>query len=171
MNKTIENIVNRVSCRSYSDKKVPLGKLNQILEAGKYAPSGMNRQVCNILAVRTKSKVEKIRKALISMFDRDCLYGANTLTIVYGDRESAHVIKDGSCILENMFVAATSLKIDSCWINQLDDLLTNPNNQKLRKELGIPDNSIIVGTAIFGYRKKETEIAVKPRKEDFVKII
>lgn len=171
MNKTIENIVNRVSCRSYSDKKVPLSKLNQILEAGKYAPSGMNRQVCDILAVRTKSKVEKIRKALVSMFDRDCLYGANTLAIVYGPKESAHVIKDGSCILENMFVAATSLKIDSCWINQLDDLLSEPNNQKLRKELGIPEDCMVVGTAVFGYRKDGDEIAIKPRKEDFIKII
>ena len=170
MNKTIENIVNRVSCRSYSDKKVPLGKLNQILEAGKYAPSGMNRQVCNILVVRSKSKVEKIRNALVSMFDRDCLYGANTLAIVYGDKESAHVIKDGSCILENMFIAATSLKIDSCWINQLDDLFAEPNNQKLRKELGIPENIVIVGTCILGYRKEGTKLEVKPRKEDFIVI-
>ena len=168
MNKTIENIVNRVSCRSYNDKKVPLGKLNQILEAGKYAPSGMNRQVCNILVVRTKSKVEKIRKALVAMFGRDCLYGANTLAIVYGDRESAHVIKDGSCILENMFIAATSLKVDSCWINQFDDLLSNPYNQKLRKELGIPDNCVVVGTAVIGYRTEGTELRVKPRKEDFI---
>ena len=171
MNKTIENIINRVSCRSYSDKKVPLSKLNQILEAGKYAPSGMNRQVCNILAVRSKGKVEKIRKALITKFDRDCLYGANTLAIVYGDKESAHVIKDGSCILENMFVAATSLKIDSCWINQFDDLLSDSNNQKLRKELGIPDNAVVVGTAIFGYRKYGIGIPSKPRKEDFIKIL
>ena len=170
MNKTIENIVNRVSCRSYNDKKVPLGKLNQILEAGKYAPSGMNRQVCNILVVRTKSKVEKTRKALVDMFDRDCLYGANTLAIVYGPRDSAHVIKDGSCILENMFIAATSLKVDSCWINQLDDLLSEPKNQKLRKELGVPDSCVVVGTAIFGYRPEGTELKIKPRKEDFILI-
>ena len=171
MNKTIENIINRVSCRSYNEKKVPLSKLNQILEAGKYAPSGMNRQVCNILAVRSKSKVEEIRKALINKFNRDCLYGANTLIIVYGDKDGGLLVKDGSCILENMFVAAASLKIDSCWINQLDDLLSDPNNQKLRKELGLKDNDVVVGSAIVGYRKDEDKIAVKPRKEDFIRIL
>lgn len=171
MNKTIENIVNRVSCRSYSNKKLPLSKLNQILEAGKYAPSGMNRQVCNILAIRSKGKVEKIRKSLVAKFDRDCLYGANTIAIVYGDKESPHVIKDGSCILENMFVAATSLKVDSCWINQLDDLLNDHINAKLRKELGISEDKVVIGTAALGYRKSDDPIPSKPRKEDFIKII
>ena len=47
-NKTIENIKNRVSCRSYSDKKVPLRKVLEIAEAGKFAPSAMNRQIANI---------------------------------------------------------------------------------------------------------------------------
>ena len=171
MNKTIENIVNRVSCRSYNEKKVPLGKLNQIVEAGKYAPSGMNRQVCNILVVRTKSKVEKIRKALQDKFGRDCLYGANTIVIVYGKREEPLMVQDASCILENMFIAATSLKIDSCWINQLEDLLNDPNYSKLRKDLGVTEEYRVVGSSIFGYRKDGSTIQVKPRKDDFIRYL
>ena len=68
MNKVIETITSRVSCRSYNEKRVPLGKLNQILEAGKYAPSGMNRQISHILVVRNKGKLEKVRAALVSKF-------------------------------------------------------------------------------------------------------
>ena len=55
-NKTVELIKSRVSCRSYSDKKVSLKKALEIAEAGKYAPSGMNRQIANIFWYTQKEK-------------------------------------------------------------------------------------------------------------------
>ena len=170
MNKVIETITSRVSCRSYNEKKVPLGKLNQILEAGKYAPSGRNRQISNILVVRNKNKLEKVRAALAAKFGRDCLYGANTLCIVYGKKDEPLMVQDGSCILENMFIAANALHIDSCWINQLEDLLIDPDYKSLRKMLGITEDYRVVGSVIFGYRKEEN-IPVKPRKEDFIRYL
>ena len=171
MNKVIETITKRVSCRSYSEKRVPLSKLNQILEAGKYAPSGMNRQICNILVIKNKKVLENVRNALIDKFGRDCLYGANLLCLVYGKKDQPLMVQDGSCILENMFVAATALKIDSCWINQLEDLLCDPKNIKLKKRLGLTDEDRVVGSIILGYRPEGQEIPPKPRKDDFIKII
>lgn len=171
MNRTIETIISRVSCRSYSEKRVPASKLNQILEAGKFAPSGMNRQISNILVIKNKKVLENIRAALMEKFGRDCLYGANLLCIVYGKRDEPLMVQDCSCILENMFVAATALKIDSCWINQLDDLLNDPNNLKLRKRLAITADDRVVGSIILGYRKEGQDIPSKPRKEDFIRII
>lgn len=171
MNRVIETIVNRVSCRSYSEKRVPTSKLNQILEAGKYAPSGMNRQICNILLIKNKKVLENVRNALKEKFGRDCLYGANTLCLVYGKRDEPLVVKDASCILENMFIAANALRIDSCWINQLDDLLSDPKYTKIQKRLGLTDEDLVVGSIILGYRKEGIEIPTKPRKEDFIKII
>ena len=171
MNKTIENIINRESCRNYNEKKVPLSKLNQILEAGKYAPSGMNRQPCNIVAVRSKSKVEKIRKAGIEIFGgRDPLYGANTICVVYGKKDQPLLIQDGSVIIENMMIAARSLGIDSCWIHCIKDIVPTPN-VKLAKELGIADEYQVVGSVVLGYRKEDAKIEVKPRKEDFARIL
>ena len=170
MNKVIETITSRVSCKSYNEKKVPLGKLNQILEAGKYAPSGRNRQISNILVVRNKNKLEKIRVALKTKFGRECLYGASTLCIVYGKREEPLVIQDGACILENMFIAANGLHIDSCWINQLEDLLNDPDYKNIRKMLGITEDYRVVGSAVLGYRK-ESSIPVKPRKDDFIRYL
>ena len=170
MNKTIEIIKTRVSCRAYSDKKVSKAKLEQIVEAGKFAPSAMNRQICNILVIKSKSVLEKVRAALLEKTNRECLYGAKTLCLVYGPKDDPFTVQDASCILENMFLAARALTIDSCWINQLNDLLTDPKYLKLRKRLGLNDDSRVVGSIILGYRKDE-KIAVKPRKEDFIKFI
>ena len=60
-----------------------------------------------------------------------------------------------------MMVAATALKIDSCWINQFDELLNSKEGKKLRKKLGIPEENMIVGSAILGYRKETTKIEIK----------
>ena len=168
MNKVIETILSRVSCKSYSDKKVPLSKVKQIVEAGKSAPSGMNRQICNILVLRNKNKVEKLRQASIKIFNRDRFYGASTICIVYGKRGEPLLIEDGSVILENMFIAATALKVDSCWINGVKDIIPFPET-KLAKELGITEEYQVVGTCILGYKKEEP--VRKPRKEDFIRYL
>lgn len=56
-NKTIKIIKNRVSCRNYVDKRVPLSKLKLIAEAGMMAPSARNEQIANILILKDSKKV------------------------------------------------------------------------------------------------------------------
>lgn len=161
--KTIDVIKNRVSCRSYSEKKVSLKKLNEILEAGRSAPSACNRQIADITAVRKSSNISKIRDLSKSLMNRDVMYGASTIVLVHAPREDAFCAQDCSCIIENMMIAATALKIDSCWINQFDELLKIEAAKKLRKSLGIPDDHRIVGSVALGYRNDGTEIPVKSK--------
>ena len=169
-NKTLDLIKSRVSCRSYTDKKVSLKKVLEIAEAGKYAPSGMNRQICNIFVFNSKSSVEKLRTLSLKIRERDCMYGARTILLVAGPRGDRFTDLDGSCILENMFLAAHALKINTCWINQFDELLSTKDGLKVKKSLGIPEDFRIVGSCILGYAKEDAVLAVKQRKEDFIKI-
>ena len=169
-NKTLENICTRVSCREYSEKKVSLKKLQQILEAGMMAPSGMNRQIAFITAVRSKSNVEQLRSLGLENMNRDCIYGASTVVLVHGPREDAFTVQDCSCILENIFVAANSLKIQSCWINQFDELFETLKGKKIKAKLGIPEDHRIVGSAALGFAKHPESLKAKPRKADFISI-
>ena len=131
-NRVIKTIKERVSCRAYSDKKVSLKKALEIAEAGKFAPSGKNRQIANIFVVNSKKYVERLRKLSVEQLNRDCMYGAKTILIVTGPREDAFTFQDCSCILENMFVAASALKIATCWINQFDELFKNFLNERMK---------------------------------------
>ena len=169
--KALDLIKSRVSCRSYSDKKVSTKRALEIAEAGKYAPSAMNRQICNIYVINTKKNVEKLRKLSLNVSNRDCMYGAKTVILVAGPREDRFTYQDGSCILENMFLAAHSFKIASCWINQFEDLFSNNDGLKVKKSLLIPEDQKIVGACILGYAKDESSLKVKDRKEDFIKIL
>ena len=170
-NKTIENIKNRVSCRSYSDKKVSLKKVLEIAEAGKFAPSGMNRQIANIYVVNSKSKVEKLRNLSIKIRNKDCMYCARTIILVAGPRDDRFTYQDCSCILENMFVAAKALNVASCWINQFEEFFATPDGIKVKRILGIPEDFCIVGSCALGYPNEGVELSVKHRKDDFIKVI
>ena len=169
-NKTIEIIKSRVSCRDYNSKKVSLKKLEEILEAGKMAPSGMNRQIASITCVRSKGKVEALRNLCKEVTNRECLYGANTVVLVHGPREDAFTVQDCSCVLENIFLAAHALKIESCWINQFDEVFKTPKGMKLKAKLGIPEEDRIVGSAVLGYTDHPEKLVVKARKETFISI-
>ena len=170
-NKILDLIKSRVSCRSYTEKKVPLKKILAVAEAGKFAPSGKNRQICNIYVVNSKSKMEKLRTLSLKVLGRDCMYGAKTVILVGGPRGDYFTDLDGSCILENMFLAAHALKINSCWINQFDELLQTKDGLKVKKALCIPEESRIVGSCILGFTKDPDSLQVKQRKEDFIKIV
>ena len=160
-----------MSCRAYNEKRVSLKKALEVAEAGKYAPSGKNRQIANIYVVNSKRYVEKLRTLSLNELNRDCMYGAKTILIVGAPREDAFTFQDCSCILENMFVAASALKTATCWINQFDDLFNTKNGLKIKKALGIPEDYKIVGSCILGYAKDPESLQVKDRKEDFIKVL
>ena len=170
-NKTLNIIKNRVSCRSYSDKKVSIKKIMEIAEAGKFAPSAMNRQIANIYIVNSKRNVEKLRDLSLKIRQKDCMYGAKTIILVAGPRDDRFTYQDCSCILENMFVAANALNIASCWINQFEDFFNTDDGKKVKRKLGIPDDFCVVGSCILGYPSEGSQPSVKPRKEDFIKVL
>ena len=170
-NKVLKTIKSRVSCRSYSDKKVSLKKAMMVAEAGKFAPSGMNRQIANIYVINSKRNVEKLRRLSLEIRNKDCMYGAKTIILVAGPRDDRFTYQDCSCVLENMFLAAHALNLGSCWINQFDEFFQTKNGLKIKKSLGIPEDFMIVGSCALGYPAENAALAVKERKADFIKVL
>lgn len=58
---------------------------------------------------------------------------------------------DCAVAIENMMLAAHSLGLGSCWLNQLPGLTQMPQARALMDELGIPENHMIFGTFAVGY--------------------
>ena len=99
------------------------------------------------------------------------MYGAKTIILVAGPREDAFTFQDCSCVLENMFLADSALKLGSCWINQFDQLFETKDGLKIKKALGIPEDHRVVGSCALGYVEEGATLSIKERKEDFIKII
>ena len=52
---------------------------------------------------------------------------------------------------ENIFLAAHSLNIGSCWIHALNMVGDDPKIRSFLTELGVPENYVVYGTAILGF--------------------
>ena len=171
MNQTIETIKSRRSCKNFTNEKVPSHLVKEILLAGTKAPSALNRQSASIICVENDEVVEDLRKKLIEFVGRDPFYGARTVAIVVANKNTKCPIQDGSCVLENMFIAATSLGIGTCWINCLHDYFATEEGHNFKKDfLKLDDDQLTVGTCAIGYAK-DGFIPEKPKKEDYIRVI
>ena len=59
MNEVIQNILTRRSVRVYKEDQISDADLNTILEAAKFAPSGMNSQNWHFTAVQNNEKIAR----------------------------------------------------------------------------------------------------------------
>lgn len=185
MNETLKTILNRRSIRKYEEKQIKDEELQAILEAGRFAPSAMNQQSWHITVIQNKEMLRKINEACkdalsksgIKNFEEraktenfQIFYNAPTFIIVTGDEKAIAPQNDGSLALGNMFLAAESLGIGSCWIHAMNFLFSTEEGKSLKKELGIPEGYTPVGSGAFGY-KDGTSPSPAPRKENIVNII
>ena len=60
MNETIQSILNRRSIRDFKEEQISDEDLNIILECGRYAPSGMNRQSYAFVAIQNEDMMHEL---------------------------------------------------------------------------------------------------------------
>lgn len=186
MNAVLNNIKSRRSVRAYTERQVSIEDLNLILEAAAYAPSGMNYQTWHFTAVRDALVLnelnEKIKQAFAKSSDPRlkergqsntycCYYHAPTLVIVSNEPTQWWAGMDCACALENMFLAAHSLGISSCWINQLGQTCDDPDVRAFLTRLGIPHNHKVYGCAALGYAPANLEPKAKKLATDTITIV
>ena len=169
MNETMQTMLRRRSCRSYTDEQIREADLEQILLAGTYAASGMGRQAAKIVVVQDAQTREQLRKmnAAVMGIDGDPFYGAPTICVVLADPEVRTWNEDGSLVIGNMMLAAESVGAASCWIHRAQQEFDSPEGKALLKKWGIPERYRGVGHCILGYAAQEPAPA-RPRKADFV---
>lgn len=157
MNAVIQNIMERRSWRSYEERQITDEELNTIVQCGLWAPSAMNQQSWHLTVVQNKELIRQLTEGCQKMMGReaDPFYGAPTLVLVTGREDCIDPIKDGSLAIENMFLAAASLGIGSCWINCLGRFLTTEDGKAFAKKCGMPEGHVGVGCVVLGYPKGE----------------
>lgn len=159
-----EDLLTRRSVRKYSDRPVEDEKLDKVLTAGLYAPTGMNNQAPIPVAVRDKATRDKLARmnAAVMGASGDPFYGAPCVIVVLSDPERMTWVEDGSLVLGNLMNAAHSLGLGSCWIHRAKECFDTPEGKALLRAWGVPENYRGVGNCILGYAAEEPE--AKPRK-------
>lgn len=172
MNEVLSVIHARRSTRAFTSQQISRQDLETILEAGQWAPTGMGKQLWHFSAIHNAEKCLALARAVAQADNRGPnynFYGAPCHIIVSYQRDEVHAFPDGSAAIQTMLLAAQSLGIATCWINQLRPLTDAPSIRPLLTQYGIPEDHIVIGSIALGYA--ETETQPQPRKAHTITII
>ena len=172
MNETMTTLLNRRSIRAFKPEQITDEELNAVLEAGKYAPSGANQQSALFIVVQdrdTRETLSRMNRA-VNGGDSDPYYGAPTVVLVLADTSKVTPVEDASLALGNMFNAAHSLGLGSCWVHRERQMFESDEGKALLRKWGVEGDYVGVGSCILGYPDGEHPEAA-PRKDDFVVMV
>ena len=132
-------IQNRYSCRSFAARTVEQEKVDRILEAGRIAPTAVNKQPVHVWAVTNPMTLEAIKGVTRSN------YGAPLLLVVgcrpadawvrrYDGKNGAEV--DASIVATYLMLAAENEGLSTLWVGSFDpsllkDLLPSTDGYEL----------------------------------------
>lgn len=158
-----EILKNRRAIRRYKPEQVSDELLDAVLEAGLYAPSGMNRQNVVMVAVRDKETRDQLSQMNAQIWGRDGdpFYGAPCVIVVLGDASNYPVVENGSLVLGNLMNAAYEAGLGSCWIHRAKQMFETEEGKELLRKWGLPETLVGVGNCILGYPDEDP--APKPR--------
>ena len=159
----------RRSVRRFKPDMLPSDVIDQIIKAGTYAATGMNRQSPIIIAVTNKEMRDRLSKmnAKIMGTDKDPFYGAPVVLVVLAKKEMPTYIYDGSLVMGNLMLAAHALHIGSCWIHRAKEEFESEEGKELLKSLGIEGDYVGIGHCVLGYVDGEYP-GIPERKDNWV---
>lgn len=160
-----EILKNRRSIRKYQPQQVSDVHLDAILEAGLFAPSGMNTQNTIMVAVRdkeTRDQLSRMNSAVMGT-DKDPFYGAPCVIVVLVEPERYTAVEDGTLVLGNLMNAAYEIGVGSCWIHRAQQMFESEEGKALLRKWGLREDLRGVGNCILGYPDEDP--APKPRRE------
>ena len=155
----MNTLLNRRSIRRYKEDQVSDELLDQVLNAGLYAPTGMNRQNIVMVAVRDKETRDQLSRmnAAVMGSDRDPFYGAPCVIVVLGDPEIYPVVENGSLVLGNLMNGAYAVGLGSCWIHRAKQTFETEEGKALLRKWGLKENLVGIGNCILGYADESPE--------------
>ncbi|WP_320044958.1 nitroreductase family protein [uncultured Desulfobacter sp.] len=172
-NEVLDCIHKRRSTRRFTERQISSGQLDALLDAAIWAPSGGNNQSWLFTAIQKKSVLLHLNQLVSEGFQRwvpdddypgkhamkkrskqdgyNFYHNAPTLIIASNKPNYENAMADCTLALGNIFLAAQSLGLGSCYINQLHWLRADPDVRAYLLEMGIPKEHTICSSAAIGY--------------------
>jgi len=125
---TLEAIRKRRSVREYTGGPIPKEDLETIVDAGRLAATGSNRQPWDFIVITDPEMIQKLKVA------SQWMEKAGAIIAVVMDPASRWWVEDGSAAVENMLIASTALGYGSCWLEGY----TLPREEEFKALLNVP---------------------------------
>lgn len=170
MNESMENILSRRSIKQFKKDRISKEVIDEIVTAGTYAPTGMNKQSPIIIAItnpEVRDRLAKLNAKIMGREDFDPFYQAPVVLVVLADKSCPTYIYDGSLVMANLMLAANALGLGSCWIHRAKEEFETEEGKDILRSLGIEGDYEGIGHCILGY-PLSSDSKASPRKENYV---
>lgn len=137
---TLEAIRKRRSIRKYTGDAVPKADLVTIVDAGRLAATGNNKQPWEFIVVTERAMIQEFK------ISGTWITQANAVIAVVMDPTSRWWVEDGAAAIQNMLLASTALGYGACWVE--GDALTR--EEQLKKLLGVPHDRRLMALVPIG---------------------
>jgi nitroreductase len=151
----LEAIQRRRSVREFTGDPIPRVDIEKIVDAGRMAASGYNRQPWEFIVVTDPAMIDKLKVAA------QWMERAGAVIAVALDPTTKYWLEDGSAAIENMLIASTALGYGSCWLEGY----TLPREEEFKVLLGVPDNRRLLTLVPIGVPVEWPTKAKKPLEE------
>ena len=151
----LEAIRKRRSVREYTGDPIPREDLETIVDAGRLAATGSNKQPWDFIVVTEREMIDKLKVA------SKWMEKAGAIIAVVMDPSSRWWVEDGSAAVENMLIASTALGYGSCWLEGY----TLPREEEFKKLLGVPKEKRLLTLVPIGVPTKWPTKEKKPLEQ------
>ncbi len=157
MNRLLKLLKVRRSIRQYINKSIPKEKLQEIIDAARFAPTARNLQPWEFVVVTDKLKLNLL--AQLAENGRFIAQAAACIAVFSADTK--YFLEDGSAATCNILLAATALGIGSCWV--AGD--KKPYAVQVGGLLNVPTRMKLVSIVALGYPKVRNVFKPVPKRE------
>jgi nitroreductase len=150
-------LINRRSCRSFSDELIDEDRVAGLLSAALLSPTSMNRRAWHFVVVDDKADLEKL--ADIKEQGAAFLRSAPLAVVVMADPvETDCYVEDCAIAAITMQYEAESLGLGSCWVQVRGRNLSDGTSSAdvVRGILDIPESMEIICVVAFGFPAKKS---------------
>lgn len=143
----LDAIRNRRSVRQYLDEPITDEQAQTILEAGRWAPSGLNNQPWRFVLVRDSAVKAEVAEQTRY---REIVRNAPLIIAVFLDHEASYDrVKDcqavGACV-QNMLLATHALGLGGVWLGEI-----LKNRDRVRLILKAPESFELMAVVAIGH--------------------
>ena len=171
---TLECSKTRHSTRKFKADQLSRELIDQVLDAGRRAPSGGNTQLTHFMVITNQDVLKELVTLVQEEYGKMPItentlpymvniikmsaegkfvfnYGAPALIVLASQASYANNFADVSCAMQNMMLACNELDLGSCWVNQIRHLQDNERIQAKMRELGLKEGEKVYASLAIGY--------------------
>jgi nitroreductase len=160
----LDIIKSRRSIRKFEGREVSEEHLEKVLEAGRWAPSGLNNQPWRFAVIRDKTTREEISG--LTRYS-GVVKAADVLIAVFMDSASGyHRVKDaqsiGAC-MQNMLLEAHALDLGAVWLGEIIR-----SDEQIRRLLGLGAELELMAVIALGYPAESPKATKRKALKDLI---